>query len=123
MGEILHVATFDIICSFKFATNCLDRNLPTPMGLWSPFFLDSHIFDVKSSCFRLTISHNAEGAITEHSELNLATRLWTRINSSLILNQKLSKYNKLAKIVMVQVLGTVEDERTFNNLSFMKNKF
>jgi hypothetical protein len=42
-----------------------------------------------------------------------------RINSSLILNEKLNEYNKLAEIVMVQVLGSVEDERTFNNLSFM----
>ncbi len=29
MGEILHVATFDTICSSKFATNCVDHNLPT----------------------------------------------------------------------------------------------
>jgi ABC-type bacteriocin/lantibiotic exporter with double-glycine peptidase domain len=46
-----------------------------------------------------------------------------RINSSLILNEKLSEYNKLAEITMVQVLGSIEDERTFNNLSFMKNEF
>jgi hypothetical protein len=36
--------------------------------------------------------------------------------------EKFSKYNKLAKIAMVQVLGSVEDEKTFNNLSLMKNK-
>jgi hypothetical protein len=28
----------------------------------------------------------------------------------------------LVDIAMVQVLGFVEDERTFNNLSFMKSK-
>ncbi len=79
-----------------------------------PLFLDSHMFDVKSSCFRLTISHNAKGAIGEHLELNLATRLWMRINSSIILNEKFNEYNKLAKIVMVQVLGSIEDERTIS---------
>jgi len=39
-----------------------------------------------------------------------------------ILNEKVNEYNKLVEIAMVEVLGFVEDERTFNNLSFMKNK-
>jgi len=34
----------------------------------------------------------------------------------------LLKYFKLAKIVIVQVLGSTEDERTFSTLSFMKSK-
>jgi len=38
------------------------------------------------------------------------------------LNEKVNEYNKLVEIAMVEVLGFVEDERTFNNLSFMKNK-
>lgn len=32
------------------------------------------------------------------------------------------EYVKLAKIAMVQVLGSVEDERTFSSLSFLKDK-
>jgi hypothetical protein len=35
---------------------------------------------------------------------------------------KLREYVKVAEIAMVQVLGLVEDERTFNNLAFMKSK-
>ncbi len=30
VGEILCVVTFDSICNSKFATNCVDRSLPTP---------------------------------------------------------------------------------------------
>jgi hypothetical protein len=30
---------------------------------------------------------------------------------------------KVVKIAMVQVLDLIKDERTFNNLSFMKSKF
>lgn len=30
MSEILHVATFDTICSSKFVTNCVNCRLPTP---------------------------------------------------------------------------------------------
>jgi len=36
--------------------------------------------------------------------------------------KKINEYNKSVEIAMVEVLGPVEDERTFNNLSFMKNK-
>jgi hypothetical protein len=39
-----------------------------------------------------------------------------------ILVHKLSKYMKIVKIVMVQMLGLVEDEKTFSKLFFMKNK-
>ncbi len=46
-------------------------------------------------------SHNAKGAMAEHLELNPMTRLWMKINSSSNLSEKLSEYNKLAKIVMV----------------------
>ncbi len=35
---------------------------------------------------------------------------------------KLNKYMKVIKIVMVQVLGLVEGERTFNNLTCMLSK-
>jgi len=43
------------------------------------------------------------------------------IGSSIIFNQKLNQHVKLMEIEMVCV-GFVEDERTFNILSFMKNK-
>ena len=29
---------------------------------------------------------------------------------------------KVAKIAMVQIVGSVKDERTFSNLTFIKNK-
>jgi hypothetical protein len=44
------------------------------------------------------------------------------MDSSPNLAHKLNEYNKLAKIVVVQVMGSMEDEMTFNNLTFMKNK-
>jgi hypothetical protein len=80
------------------------------------------MLDVQSFCFKLIMSHNVEGAITKHLELNLVTRSWMKINSSPILSEKFNEYNKLAETTMVQMLGFVQDERTFNNFSFMKNK-
>jgi len=34
VSECLCVNTLDIICSSKFATNCVDHSLPTPKGSW-----------------------------------------------------------------------------------------
>jgi hypothetical protein len=53
---------------------------------------------------------------------NPISRLWTKINNSPILPRKLNEYNKLAKIILIQVLVSMENEKTFNNMANMKNK-
>jgi hypothetical protein len=69
------------------------------------------------------MSHNVEGAkMAEHSKLNLVTKLWMKIISSPILSEKFCEYNKLAEIVMIKMFESIEDEKTFNNIFFMKNK-
>jgi hypothetical protein len=60
------------------------------------------------------MSHNAEGAMVEHFGLNAMIGLWLRIIFSPILSEKISQYNKLVKIAMVQIHW--EDEITFNNI-------
>ena len=54
--------------------------------------------------------------------INPLTHLWHRIEASSLLCHKLSKFMKIINLAIVVVLELVEDERTFNNLSFMKNK-
>jgi hypothetical protein len=44
------------------------------------------------------------------------------IQSSPLLVLKLSEYIKVFEITMVQVLGLIEDEKTFSNLVFKKSK-
>ncbi len=58
----------------------------------------------------------------EPSDVNPVTRMWLKIQSSPLLVLKLSEYIKVDEIIMLQVLGLVEDEKTFNNLPFMKSK-
>jgi hypothetical protein len=48
--------------------------------------------------------------------------MWLKIQSFPLLIQRLNEYLKVVEITMVQVLGLVEDKRTFNNLAFMKSK-
>jgi hypothetical protein len=67
--------------------------------------------------------HNVERAMVEHSELNPMTKLWMKINSFPFLSEKFSRYNKLAKIVMVQAFESIEDEKTSTIFFSYKTSF
>ncbi len=55
--------------------------------------------------------------------MNPMIQLWKSLASSQAIAHKMLEYVKLAKFVMVQVIGLVEDEKWFNNLNFIKSKF
>jgi hypothetical protein len=50
------------------------------------------------------------------------SRLWHKHSSNALIFEKFSKFMKVGEIAHVQVLGNVEDERTFNSLPFLKSK-
>jgi hypothetical protein len=54
--------------------------------------------------------------------VNPVTKLWRSINANSYLKHSLSEYLKVAEIAIVMVLGSVQDERTFSTVSFMKTK-
>ncbi len=58
----------------------------------------------------------------EVKDVNPIVQMWLKIIFSSILVYKLNDYLKIVEIALVHVLGLVEDERIFNNLSFMKKK-
>jgi len=55
-------------------------------------------------------------------DTNLPTRMWQLVTISHILITSFPKYVKLAKLAMVQVIGSVENEKYFFILVFMKFK-
>jgi hypothetical protein len=78
--------------------------------------------DLYFSHFKMTMIHNSEVVMCDqNNNLNPLTRLWWKVTTSPI-NQKLSKYMKLIEVNVVHVLGSIENECTFNTLSFMKNQ-
>jgi hypothetical protein len=52
--------------------------------------------------------------------VNLLTKLWITISLSQILLEKIHEYIKLVKLLVVQVIGLVEDEQCFYTFTFMK---
>ena len=49
------------------------------------------------------------------------TRLWKRISQSEVLRTSISEYFKLADLCQTMILGSVEDERVFSALGFLKS--
>jgi hypothetical protein len=64
----------------------------------------------------------APKVMNELCDKNLVSKMWVTINNNTLLTKWLSEFLKLAKIVMVSILGSVEDECTFSMLTFMKNR-
>jgi hypothetical protein len=53
--------------------------------------------------------------------VNPLTKIWRLFDANSTLSKCFPEYLKLAKIAVVHVLGSVEDERTFSSLSFLKD--
>ena len=56
------------------------------------------------------------------SDINPMTWMWCNIEANSFLKHSLSDFIKVTWIAIVMVLGSIQDERTFNMLTFMKNK-
>jgi hypothetical protein len=68
------------------------------------------------------MNHNVDALMQETFNMNPIIQMWLKVQSFPLLILKLNEYMKVVEIVMVQVLGSMEDERTFKNLAFMKSK-
>jgi hypothetical protein len=68
------------------------------------------------------MQNHAQATMLPPHDYNPTTRLWVKLGTSGILNYQLYKWFEMAKICTIMVLGNVEDEWTFSNLSFMKSK-
>jgi len=64
--------------------------------------------------------NNVDPMMVKTCDKNLVSKLWMKIGSFPVMAHKLNECFKLDEIVLTQVLGFMEDERTFNNLAYMK---
>jgi hypothetical protein len=62
-------------------------------------------------------------AMVEPFDVNPITKLWVKITNNSLLCNHLSEYTKLAKIIVVYVHGSMEDDCIFSTLAFKKDKW
>jgi hypothetical protein len=84
--------------------------------------LDPTFFDQQMSFFCLKMKSNNHGALHLLLDCNHIIKLWGRLTSNVTVVDKLLEYLKLIELTIVMVFGSVEDERTFSNVNFLKSK-
>jgi hypothetical protein len=72
--------------------------------------------------FKLAIRSNARSAMEPPFDTNPLTCIWMTLDASSYLTHHFSEFMKLAEVAVIHVLGSVEDERTFSSVSFLKSK-
>ena len=78
--------------------------------------------DMQETLFKITMNEVGSRMMQKPIDINLVTCMWRNVEANTYLLHSLSEYIKVTKLAIVMVLGNVQDERTFNMLSFMKNK-
>lgn len=93
------------------------------LGNVVPALIDSQLLDVQSSFFKMSMKSNCMWAMENFGDLNPVSMIsWQKLSMNALLASKLPEFHKLAEMVVVQIMGSVEDERVFSTLSFMKTK-
>lgn len=83
--------------------------------------LSASKLDVEQSLFKLTMKANSEAACAPPLQVNPLVKLWRGLSASRSLCRLIPEYLKLAEMGSVLVLGSVEDERCFFTLKFLKS--
>jgi len=86
-----------------------------------PLLLSIHTLNLQVFYFKITMGHNYEQVIWKENDFNPFTWFWRKVFGPPIFN-KLFKFIKIVKIIVVKVLGFIENEQIFNTISFMNNK-
>jgi hypothetical protein len=78
--------------------------------------------DMQSSLFKQCMKENSASMLKKPFNDNPVTRMWRCIDDNSFLRHSLSEFIKVAEIGIFLVLGSVQDERTFSCVTFMKTK-
>jgi hypothetical protein len=95
-----------------------------------PPILDRYKLKVEQPLFKVAMLNNTKAAMPEPATLqvppapviNPLTMIWRIFDANSTLSKCFPEYLKLAEIAIIHVLGSIEDERSFSSLNFLKNK-
>jgi hypothetical protein len=90
--------------------------------VYSPRVLDMAALNHQCAQFKGAMKANAVDAMQKPITLNPLTKLWHTLSFSRVLRSCFGEWFKVAELAVVQVLGSVEDERTFSTVAFSKSK-
>ncbi|KAG0595418.1 hypothetical protein M758_UG165000 [Ceratodon purpureus] len=91
-------------------------------GDWVPQLLSSADLDSQMAMFKMAMKSNSKGVLTPPFTVNPMTKLWQILGSNALLVYAFPEYFMVSKMAMTIVLGSVEDERAFSTIGFIKDK-
>ena len=87
-----------------------------------PALLDRFELELQQPLFKMAMISNATVAMDSLDKVNPLTCLWRMLDANNALAKSMFEYVKLAEISMIHVLGSIEDERCFSSLIFLKDR-
>ena len=88
--------------------------------------LDSYQVNLHTNLFKMTMKSNTNKMLEPPYNVNPMSKLWQKLRQKLgcngLLLSKLSQFMYLAEIAITTILGSIEDERTFSSLKFIKSR-
>lgn len=87
-----------------------------------PVLLDRDALMSQRGLFKTCMKSNARAAMLPPYDVNPLTKVWRVLDNNNSLTQNFGEFLKLAKMAVVHVLGSVEDERLFSSVGFLKSK-
>jgi len=114
----------NVLKRFYSHSKFLNAGLPLHEGetpyTASEMLSDSYL-ENQQGLFKLTMKANCVDAIVVAGQLNPVIHMWRTLSGSRHLRKLILEYFKVAEIGMCLVLGSVEDERCFSTLKFLKS--
>jgi hypothetical protein len=87
-----------------------------------PPVLDCYNLELQHPLFKLSMASNSQAMLEAPFDINPVSCLWRMLHANIALVGQFPEYIRLAQIALVHVLGSVEDERCFSSLTFLKDK-
>lgn len=117
----------DCESTFAIHLSVIKQHYYTPKQLdasnsWVYESLSRDTLDIQSSLFKMTMKTQASKVMEKPKDKNPIIKLWFQLTTNSLLVVHLSRFMKLIELAIVQVIGIIENERTFSILTFMKLK-
>jgi hypothetical protein len=91
-------------------------------GDWVKPLLSAKALDEQSCMFKMSMLSQSKLVMMPPYRVNPATKLWQIMGANSLLRHAFPEYFRLATMALTLVLGSVEDERAFSTVGFVKGK-
>ena len=91
-------------------------------GAWVSSLLSASALNEQMAMLRMAVKSNSKPVLQPPFTMNPMTKLWQILGSNALLLHSFPEYLKVVKMTMTIILGSIEDERAFSTVGFVKGK-